>query len=67
MQESGIFKAVIKLPITERAAYLDRECGSNIALRHELEELLGVRVDLLTPHDLPVKFRAQVISEAVPV
>ena len=36
-------------------------------LQDELEELLGVRVDLLTPHDLPVKFRAQVISEAVPV
>ena len=36
-------------------------------LQDELEELLGVRVDLLTPQDLPLKFRAQVISEAMPV
>jgi predicted nucleotidyltransferase len=32
-----------------------------------LEELLGVRVDLLTPGDLPVKFRARVLAEAMPV
>lgn len=36
-------------------------------LQDELEELLGVRVDLLTPRDLPVKFRAQVLAEAIPV
>jgi hypothetical protein len=36
-------------------------------LQMELEELLGVRVDLLTPGDLPVKFRAQVLAEALPV
>ena len=33
-------------------------------LQVELEELLGVPVDLLTPGDLPVKFRAQVLAEA---
>lgn len=37
------------------------------ALQVELEELLGVRVDLLTPGDLPAKFRAQVLAEAQPV
>lgn len=37
------------------------------ALQVELEELLGVRVDLLTPGDLPVKFRARVLGEARPV
>jgi predicted nucleotidyltransferase len=37
------------------------------ALQVELEELLGVRVDLLTPADLPLKFRAQVLAEAEPV
>ena len=37
------------------------------ALQVELEDLLGVRVDLLTPGDLPVKFRARVLSEARPV
>jgi uncharacterized protein len=33
-------------------------------LQVELEELLGVPVDLLTPGDLPLKFRAQVLEEA---
>jgi uncharacterized protein len=37
------------------------------ALQIELEELLGVAVDLLTPSDLPSKFREQVLAEARPV
>jgi uncharacterized protein len=36
-------------------------------LQVALEELLGVRVDVLTPADLPPKFRAQVLAEAEPV
>lgn len=36
-------------------------------LQIELEELLGVRVDLLTPGDLPSKFRQQVLEEAIAV
>jgi uncharacterized protein len=36
-------------------------------LQDELETLLGVHVDLLTPSDLPQKFRAKVLSEAQPV
>lgn len=36
-------------------------------LQLELEELLGIRVDLLTPGDLPLKFRDQVLAEARPV
>jgi len=36
-------------------------------LQFELEELLGVPVDVLTPGDLPLKFRAHVLSEARPV
>lgn len=36
-------------------------------LQVELEELLGVHVDLLTPGDLPARFRAQVLAEALPV
>lgn len=36
-------------------------------LQIELEEMLGVRVDLLTPGDLPPKFRSRVLAEAVPV
>lgn len=34
------------------------------AIRHELNELLGVRVDVLTPKALPERFRAQVLAEA---
>ncbi|PPE67577.1 nucleotidyltransferase family protein [Caldimonas caldifontis] len=37
------------------------------AIRHELLELLGVPVDVLTPRALPEKFRAKVLSEAQPV
>lgn len=36
-------------------------------LQVELEDLLGVPVDLLTPGDLPPKFREQVIADAQPV
>lgn len=36
-------------------------------LQIELEELLGVPVDLLTPGDLSPRLRAQVLAEAVPV
>ncbi len=36
-------------------------------LQDELETLLGIRVDLLTPADLPQKYRARVLAEARPV
>jgi predicted nucleotidyltransferase len=36
-------------------------------LQDDLESLLGVHVDLLTPGDLPSKFRAKVLAEAQPV
>ncbi len=36
-------------------------------LQDELESLLGIHVDLLTPTDLPPKFRAKVLAEAQPV
>ncbi len=35
------------------------------ASQAELEELLGARVDLLTPGDLPISFRDTVLSEAI--
>jgi hypothetical protein len=37
------------------------------AIQIELEESLGISVDVLTPGDLPKKFRDQVLSEAVPI
>jgi len=36
-------------------------------LQVALEDLLGVRVDLLTPGDLPARSRGRVLREAVPV
>jgi uncharacterized protein len=36
-------------------------------LQIELEELFGVSVDLLTPGDLPPRFRSRVLAEAIPV
>ena len=36
-------------------------------LQDELEQLLGVPVDVVTPRDLPAKFRDIVLSEARPV
>jgi uncharacterized protein len=37
------------------------------AIRHELAELLGVPVDVLTPNALPEKFCALVIAQARPI
>ena len=37
------------------------------AIRHELLQLLGVPVDVLTPKALPVKFRESVLAEAIPI
>ncbi|MDP2226718.1 MAG: nucleotidyltransferase domain-containing protein [Moraxellaceae bacterium] len=37
------------------------------AIRHELLQLLGVPVDVLTPKALPEKFRHIVLSEAQPL
>jgi len=36
-------------------------------LQIELEDILGVRVDVVTPGDLPTRIRAQVIAEARPL
>ncbi|MGC2165236.1 MAG: nucleotidyltransferase family protein [Gallionella sp.] len=37
------------------------------ALQVDLEQLLGIPVDIITPGDLPEKFRNVVLKEAVPV
>ena len=37
------------------------------AIQIELEEMLGVSVDVLTAGDLPVRFRDGVVREAVPI
>ena len=37
------------------------------ALQEQLSKMLGIRVDVRTPGDLPPAFREQVVSEAEPV
>ncbi|MCK9511147.1 MAG: nucleotidyltransferase family protein [Pigmentiphaga sp.] len=37
------------------------------AIRHELSQLLGMPVDVLTPNALPDRFRTQVLAEARPI
>ena len=37
------------------------------AIRHELIQLLGIPVDVLTPNALPEKFRANVLTDAKPI
>jgi len=37
------------------------------AIRHELGQLLGVPVDVVTPKALPEKFRSAVLAEARPI
>ncbi len=37
------------------------------AIRHELGQLLGVPVDVLTPNALPDQFRASIIAQARPI
>lgn len=37
------------------------------AIQIELEEMLGIPVDVVTPGDLPARFRKQVIQEALPI
>jgi predicted nucleotidyltransferase len=36
-------------------------------IQADLEEILGVPVDVLTPGDIPNKFRLQVLREALPI
>ena len=36
-------------------------------LEHEAEQLLGVHVSVLTPKDLPLKFRNEVLQRAQPL
>lgn len=66
-----VFGSVARDEDTERSdldLLLDALPGATLfdlgELQIELEELLGVRVDLVTPGDLPPKVRAQVLAEA---
>ena len=45
---SSLFYAARNLPLTEREAFLAMQCGSDDALRHEVESLLSIEPDLPT-------------------
>src|SRR5262245_30693649 len=45
MSESRIFKEAVKLPAERRSAYLEQACGTNHALRGEVESLLRAHED----------------------
>src|SRR5438445_615468 len=45
MSDSRIFKAAVRLSPERRAAYLDQACGTNHALRGEVESLLRAHED----------------------
>jgi predicted nucleotidyltransferase len=36
-------------------------------LQMDLQDLLGVRVDLLTPEELPRQIRERIVAEAIPI
>src|SRR6516165_810004 len=40
MSDSEVFKAVVKLPPDQRAAFLDKACATDQALRSDVESLL---------------------------
>lgn len=50
---------------------VDAQLGATLfdlgGLQAELEDILGIRVDLVTPKDLPPKLRRKVIAEAKPL
>jgi len=39
-REVAVFTEVIKLPLQDRAAFLDKACGGDKHLRHKVEALL---------------------------
>ena len=69
-----VFGSVLRgtdTPISDLDLLVDPLPGTTLldlgAIQMELEEVLGVAVDVLTPGDLPEKFRARVLKEAMPV
>ncbi|ESQ80562.1 nucleotidyltransferase family protein [Asticcacaulis sp. YBE204] len=74
MLNPRVFGSVLKGTDTEASdldLLVDAPSGTSLfdiaGLQVELEERLGVRVQVLTPQDLPVSFRDQVVREAAAV
>lgn len=66
-----VFGSVVRGDDSDLDLLVDPQPGATLfdlgGLQLELEEILGVPVDLLTPGDLPQKFRDRVLAEAIPV
>jgi predicted nucleotidyltransferase len=66
-----VFGSVLHGVDNEKSDLVDTLPGATLfdlgGLQVGLEDLLGVRVDVRTPFDLPVVFREEVVSEAEPV
>lgn len=62
---------VVKVKSGDLDVLVDASPGATLfdlgGLQAELEDLLGIDVDLPTPGDLPPKIRDQVLAEAQPV
>lgn len=74
MSNPRVFGSALRGTDTETSdldLLVDADPGATLldlsGLQVELEDLLGVRVDVLTPQDLPSRFREQVLAEARPV
>ena len=70
-RNARVFGSVLRGEDTERSdldILVDPMPGATLfdlgAIHFELERLLGIRVDLLVPDELPDRARAQVISQA---
>ncbi|MGE0113438.1 MAG: serine/threonine-protein kinase [Steroidobacteraceae bacterium] len=58
-----LFNRAADMPQTERAAFLDRECGDDASLRKELDDLLAA--DAGPPSDVQSGIRASLLTQAV--
>src|SRR5262245_38172119 len=53
-REETLFAGALSLPAPERAAFLERECGGDSALRQRVESLLAAHAEAGTFIDQPV-------------
>jgi len=50
---TDVFRAALERPVGERAAFVENECGSDTALRRDIERLLAGEAEPSLPSPLP--------------
>jgi len=50
---TDVFRAALEKPVGERAAFVENECGSDTALRRDIERLLAGEAEPSLPSPLP--------------